>query len=173
MRSSSDANALPNQLRQTLRSLDPELAIDKVRFMNQIADASVATHRFALFLVGLFAELAVISSTIGMYGVISFSVNQRMSEFGLRLSLGAKSKDLLLLIAGQGLRLFVFGAAIGLVGATAMTKLLGNLLYEVSRTDAVTFVAVPVVGLTTTLLACYAPARRAMSADPMLSLRSE
>ena len=130
------------------------------------------TQRFALFLVGLFAALALLLATIGMYGVISYSVNQRMREFGMRMALGARPWDLMRMIVGQGLRLSVVGAAIGLVCAAGLSRLLGSLLYGVSGTDPVTFAAVALLALVTTTLACYLPARRASAADPMHSLRA-
>src|ERR1700687_4846876 len=105
IRSDSDPAVVANQLRVTLRRLDPGLAIADLRFMNQVADASVSRQRFALFLVGLFAVLALVLATIGMYGVISYSVNQRMHEFGIRMALGARPRDLMRLIVGQGVKL--------------------------------------------------------------------
>lgn len=173
MRSSSDPALLTNQFRLAVRQLDPELAISDVRLMNQIADTALSGQRFSLFLVGLFALLALVLATFGMYGVISYSVSQRMHEFGLRMALGAKPRDLLRLILGQGLTLSIIGAAIGLLCAAGLTRFLGSLLYGVKATDPITFAAVAVLALATTTLACYLPARRAASADPMHSLRSE
>ena len=141
--------------------------------MNDVADAAVASHRFALFLVGLFAALALVLATIGIYGVISYSVNQRMQEFGMRMALGARPWDLMRMILGQGLRLSVLGTAIGLVGAAGLTRLLGSLLYGVGGRDPVTFAGVALLALGTTAFACYLPARRAADADPMRSLRAE
>jgi predicted permease len=173
VRSSSDPALLTNQFRLAVRQIDPELAVADVRLMNQIAGAAFSTQRFSLFLIGLFALLALVLATFGMYGVISYSVNQRMHEFGLRIALGARPWDLLRLILGQGLTLSIAGAAIGLVCAAGLTRLLGSLLYGVKATDPVTFAAVALLALGTTTLACYLPARRAASADPMHSLRSE
>jgi len=173
MRSSSDPVLLTNQFRLAVRQLDPELAIADLRLMNQIADAALSGQRFSLFLVGLFALLALALATFGMYGVISYSVNQRMHEFGLRMALGARPWDLLRMILRQGLTLSLAGAAIGLVCAAGLTRLLGSLLYGVKATDPITFSAVALLALATTTLACYLPARRAASADPMQSLRSE
>ncbi len=173
MRSSSDPALLTNQFRLAVRQLDPELAIADLRTMNQITDSALSTQRFSLFLFGLFALLALALATFGMYGVISYSVSQRMHEFGLRMALGARPWDLLRMILGQGLMLSVAGAAIGLLCAAGLTRLLGSLLYGVKATDPVTFAAVALLALVTTTLACYLPARRAASADPMHSLRSE
>ena len=173
MRSSSDPATLANQFRLAVRQLDPELAVADLRTMNQISGTALSTQRFSLFLVGLFALLALVLATFGMYGVISYSVNQRMHEFGLRMALGARPSDLLRLILGQGLALSIAGAAAGLICAAGLTKLLGSLLYGVSPTDPLTFSAVAVLALATTTLASYLPARRAADADPMHSLRAE
>jgi ABC-type antimicrobial peptide transport system permease subunit len=173
VRSNSDPAAMATQLRLALRQLDPGLAIADLRLMNQIADASVSSQRFTLFLIGLFAILALVLATIGMYGVISYSVSRRMPEFGMRIALGARPWDLLRLIVGQGLTLSLLGAAIGLLCAAAFTRLLGSLLYGVSAIDPVTFAAVALLALATTTLACYFPGSRATKADPMTSLRSE
>ena len=173
LNSNAGNSVLISQLRQAVRGLDPDLAIDEVRFMNQITDASVANHRFALFLVGLFAGLALILATIGMYGVISYNVNQRMSEFGIRMALGAKPRNLIGLVVGQGMKLGVVGAVVGLLLAAGLSRLLGSLLYEVGGRDPITFATVGLIVLATTAVACYVPARRAAGVDPMRSLGSE
>jgi predicted permease len=173
IRSSMDPALLANQFRLAVRQLDPELAVSDLRTMSQISSTALSTQRFSLFLVGLFALLALVLATFGMYGVISYSVNQRMHEFGLRMALGARPSDLLRLILGQGLQLSILGAAAGLLCAAALTKVLGSLLYGVSATDPVTFSGVALLALATTTLACYLPARRAAAADPMHSLRAE
>ncbi|MGA3186905.1 MAG: ABC transporter permease [Bryobacteraceae bacterium] len=173
VRSSSDPVLLANQFRQAVRQQDPELAVADLRLMNQIAGSALSTQRFSLFLIGLFALLALVLATFGMYGVISYSVNQRMHEFGLRMALGARPWDLLRLILSQGLTLSIIGAATGLLCAAGLTKLLGTLLYGVSATDPLTFAAVGLLALATTTLASYLPARRAADADPMQSLRAE
>jgi predicted permease len=173
IRSNSDPAVLASQLRLALRQLDSGLAIADLRMLNQIADSSVSSQRFTLFLIGLFAALALVLATIGMYGVISYSVSQRMPEFGMRIALGAQPWDLLRLIVGQGLTLSVVGAAIGLLCAAAFARLLGSLLYGVSAIDPITFTSVAALALATTTLASYIPANRATKADPMTSLRSE
>ncbi len=173
VRFNSNPALMATQLRLAVRQLDPGLAIADLRTMNQITDAAVSTQRFTLFLIGLFAALALVLATIGMYGVISYSVSQRMPEFGMRIALGARPWDLLRLVVGQGLTLSVLGAAIGLLCAAAFARLLSSLLYGVSALDPITFAAVAILALATTTLACYFPATRATKADPMTSLRSE
>jgi putative ABC transport system permease protein len=108
-----------------------------------------------------------------MYGVISYSVTQRMHEFGMRMALGARPWDVMRMVLGQGMRLSIAGAAVGLVGAAVFARLLGNLLYGVSGADPLTFLAVAGLAVATAGLACYVPARRATGADPMGSLRAE
>jgi predicted permease len=170
IRFNSSEALLATQLRVAVRQIDSGLAIADLRLMNQIADSSVSRQRFALFLIGLFAALALMLASIGMYGVISYSVSQRMPEFGMRIALGARPWDLLRLIVGQGLTLSILGAAIGLLCAAAFTRLLGSLLYGVSALDPVTFSAVALLALITTTLASYIPANRATKADPMTSI---
>jgi putative ABC transport system permease protein len=144
-----------------------------MRVMNQVVDAAVSTQRFALFLVGLFAALALVLATIGLYGVVSYSVNQRMREFSLRVALGASPAALMRMIVAQGLRLSLTGTVIGLIGAALLVRVLGSLLYDVSATDPLTFGIVALLAIITTACACYLPARRATHADPMDSLRAD
>lgn len=122
---------MTRQLREAVARLDPELAVSDFRFMTRVAEESVATQRFVLFLVGLFAGIALILAAIGIYGVISYSVSRRMPEFGMRMALGATRSDLMRLILGQSTRLSLAGAAAGLVCAALSAQLLESLLYEV------------------------------------------
>jgi predicted permease len=161
------------RLRQAVRQLDSDLAVSDLRFMDQIADAAFSSHRFALFLVALFALLALALATFGMYGVISYSVNRRMSEFGLRMALGARPWDLQRMIVGQGLALSALGAAIGLAAAMALGRVLSSLLFGVRASDPITLFAVALLAIATAAVACALPARRATGADPLRSLRSE
>ncbi len=173
LRANADPVSLTSALRSAVRRIDPGLAVSDIRSMAQIADASVAQQKFSLFLVGLFAALALVLATIGMYGVISYAVSQRMHEFGMRMALGARPWDLMRMILSQGLRLSLIGAAAGLIAAAGVAKLLGSLLYGVKGTDPITFGAVAILALTTTAVACFLPARRATSANPIRLLRSE
>jgi predicted permease len=173
VRSTSPPAVASAQLRQAVRQLNPDLAIADLRFMDQIADAAFSSQRFALFLVALFAALALVLATFGMCGVISYSVNQRMGEFGLRMALGARPWDLMRLIVGRGLALAAVGAALGIACALALGRLLANLLYGVRAADPVTLAAVALLELITATIACVLPARRATGADPLRSLRSE
>jgi len=173
LRAIADPKPLANQLRGAVRALDPGLAVADVRLLDDVAGSAFSTPRFALFLVGLFAALALALAATGIYGVIAYTVSQRMHEFGMRIALGAGRGDVLRLVLGQGVKLAAIGTAVGLVGGAALSQLLGNLLYGVKRVDPATFAAVAAVALTVAVVACYVPALRATGADPMQSLRSE
>jgi putative ABC transport system permease protein len=173
VRSGGAEAAAVTQLRQAVRSLDSGLAVAEIRWMRQITDASVSGERFALFLVGLFAALALALASIGVYGVTSYSVSQRLPEFGMRMALGARPADLMRMILSHGVKLAAAGSAAGLVGAIVLTRLLGNLLYGVGGTDPATYAAVALLAPASAALACWIPARRATAADPMSTLRAE
>jgi predicted permease len=173
LRSDSSTARLANELRREVHQLDPTLAVADLRLMDQIADAGVATARFAFFLVGLFAALAIILAAIGIYGVMSYSVSQRIHEFGLRVALGAQRKDVLRLVVSQAAKLTLVGAVVGVTGALAFSRVLKHLIYGVSAADPLTFAAVFVAVVVVGLVACYVPARRATAADPMKALRAE
>lgn len=173
IRSDSTPVLLVNAIRSAVRDLDPALAVANVRLMDQIADASVSAPRFTLFLVALFAALAITLAGIGTYGVISYSVNQRTQEFGVRVALGARPWDVLRLVFGQGLKLALIGVGLGIAGALVLARLLRTMLYQVSAADPLTFCAIAIFALAIATLACYLPARRATRADAMVALRAE
>jgi predicted permease len=173
LRAIGDPRVLADELRDRVKLLDPSLAVANVRLMDQIADASIATPRFAFSLVGLFAGLAIALAAIGTYGVISYSVSQRLPEFGLRLALGAPPRDVLRMVLAQAVRLALSGAALGLVVALMLARVLRSMMYDVSPADPLTFVSVVFMVIVIALLACYLPARRAARANPMTALRAE
>jgi ABC-type antimicrobial peptide transport system permease subunit len=173
IRTQSDPRQAADALGDAVHRLDPELAVADAKLMNQVADASISTPRFTFALVGLFAGLAILLAGIGAYGVIAYTVTQRTSEFGLRVALGAQRGDLLRMVLAQSARLAVPGIILGLVLALSLGHVLQALLYGVRPADPLILAAVTVLVLIVSLLASYAPARRAALADPMTSLRAE
>ena len=173
VRADSDPRQLADGLRNQVRLLDPSLAVADIRLMDLVADESIATPRFAFFLVGLFAGLAIVLAGIGTYGVISYSVSQRIPEFGLRLALGAPPGNVLRMVLAQAVRLAVGGAIIGLVIALTMARVLRSLIYNVSPADPMTFISVAILVIAIAMLACYLPALRAARANPMVALRND
>jgi predicted permease len=173
LRTSSDPRSLADALRDQVKKLDPSLAIADVRLMDKVADESIATPRFAFLLVGLFAGLAIVLAGIGTYGVISYSVSQRIPEFGLRLALGAPPINLLRMVLVQAAKLAVSGAIIGLTIALTLARVLRSLIYNVSPADPMTFISVAILVIAIAMLACYLPARRAAKASPMIALRAD
>jgi predicted permease len=147
-----------------------------VETMQQIVSESMSSQRFPMILLGTFAGLALLLAAVGIYGVISYSVAQRIHEFGIRVALGADKRDVLRMVMGQGLALALAGLAIGVVAALILTRVLSSfslLLYGVGASDPLTFIIVSVLLILPAILACYIPARRAMKVDPMVALRYE
>jgi putative ABC transport system permease protein len=144
--------------------------------MQEIVSSSMSPQRFPMVLIGTFAGLALVLASVGIYGVISYSVAQRAHEVGIRMALGAKRLDVFRMVIGQGLWLTVTGLTIGAVAALAGARLLSSfsgLLYGVGANDPLTLIAVSVVLIAVAALACYVPARRASAVDPMVALRHE
>jgi putative ABC transport system permease protein len=159
--------------RQQVHSLDPEQPIYDVRTLTELRDRSLAPQWLNLTLLGSFAAVAMLLSVIGLYGVISYAVTQRTHEIGIRMALGARSRNVLMLVLVQGLKLVVIGIVIGLVASFVLTRLMRTLLYGVSATDPTTFVVIACLLIFVALLACWIPARRATKVDPMNALRYE
>jgi putative ABC transport system permease protein len=141
--------------------------------MDQVISDSLASRRLILWLLGLFAGIALILSAAGLYGVISYLVAQRTREIGMRMALGAQTRDVLRLVMGQGAGLTAAGIVLGLLGALAATRVLENLLYGVSARDPLTFASIAALLALVALAATWLPARRASQVDPIVAIRSE
>jgi putative ABC transport system permease protein len=153
--------------------MDRELPVFGAKTMDEYLAASVAAPRFNTTLLTIFAAVALVLTIVGLYGVMSYSVAQRTNEIGIRMALGAQTRDVLRLIVKQGFKLVLVGLAIGLLGAFPLMRLIASLLFGVTTKDPLTFVAVAGLLAVVALVACYLPARRASRVDPMVSLRYE
>jgi predicted permease len=173
VRTPMDPTSIAGAMRAEIRRLDPELPLPRFRSMDEIVSASVAQRRFQLTLVLLFAAIALGLASLGIYGVVSYSVAQRRGELGIRMALGATGSDLRGLVLRQGLAPVVIGLAAGLAGALALGRVLSGLLFGVSSTDPLTMSVVAAVLLIVAAAACYVPALRATRSDPLVALRYE
>ena len=165
--------ALAPLIRRELQMLDPDVPMADIRPMADYLDDAVAQTRFTLTLISVFAAMALVLASIGLYGVISYSVRQRTREIGVRMAFGADEKNIVRLVVGRGFALGMAGVAFGIVAAFASTRTVASLLYGVSAIDPVTFLGIPTALLAVTVLASYLPARRAMRVDPVEALRDE
>jgi putative ABC transport system permease protein len=153
--------------------MDPDMPTYSSKTIEEYLDGTLSVPRFNTVLLALFAGLAMVLTAVGLYGVISYTVAQRTHEIGIRMALGAKPKDMLRLIIGQGMKLGVIGVAIGFAIAMGLTHFLSSMLFGITATDPVSFGAVILMLLVVVVMACYVPARRAMRVDPMIALRHE
>ena len=173
LRTAGPPLSLASTVEREVHQLDPDQPLADVRSMEALVDQSIAGSRFNAVLLGGFAAIAFVLAAVGIYGVVSYDVSERIHEIGLRMALGAHRRDVLRLVIGQGARLAAFGIAAGLSAAVALTRLMATMLYGVKATDAYTFAAISVLLGAVALFACYLPARRATALDPLTALRHE
>jgi putative ABC transport system permease protein len=174
-RTSGDATALGAAIRNEIRNLEPDTAILNVRTMDEMIAETPASfmRRFPALLISIFAGVALLLASLGIYGVISYSVSQQTHFIGVRMALGASPATILKMVLKEGLVLALLGVGIGVLAALGLMRLLSSLLFEVSTTDAGTFAFVTGLLFLVALLACYVPARRATKIDPLIALRNE
>jgi predicted permease len=173
LRSAGSPLGTVGAVREAIVKLNSQNVMYEARTMEAIIAESLAARRFSMILLGVFATLALLLSSIGIYGVISYVVGQRTREIGIRIALGAQRSTVLWLILGEGMKMAMTGVVVGIVAAAGLTRLMSQLIYGVSAVDPVTFAGVIIVLTTVAFAACYVPARRAMRVDPMVALRYE
>ena len=173
LRTAGDPSSLAAAARRTVRSLDPLLAITGIRTMPEMIDLSVAGPRFTMLLLGVFGAVALTLAAVGIYGIMSHAVKRRTREIGIRMAIGARPRDVLRLVVGQGMTLAAFGLVVGVAVALAATRLMTRLLYGVSATDPLTFVGIVLLLAAVAFVASWLPARRAVATDPTMALRAD
>lgn len=173
VRTHTEPTTLMLSLRKVVADVDPNVPVSNMKTPEQVVSASVATPRFTMWLLVTFALLALVLGAVGVYGVITYTVSRRRHEIGVRMAFGAQQNDILKMIIWQSLALTLVGIVVGSAAALGVTRVLRNLLYEVSPVDPVAFVVVPVLLTTVTVVASYFPARRATRIDPLVALRSD
>ena len=165
--------ALVESIRRVVQSQHGQNVIFDAQTMNAVIADSLARRRFMMTLLNVFAGVALLLASVGLYGVISYLVGQRTHEIGIRLALGAQRTDIMRLVLNQGMKMALGGVAVGLVAAAGLTRLLAGMLHGVSATDPLTFAVIVLLLVGVALLACFIPARRAMRVDALTALRYE
>jgi predicted permease len=173
LKTTVDPLTLASPARETVRQIDPQLAITSIRSMEQLLDFSVAQQRFMMLLLSVFGAVALTLAAVGIYGIMSYAVKRRTREIGIRLALGGAPRDVLLLVVGQGMRLAGAGLAVGMLAAMATTGLMADLLFRIGPRDPVTYIAIGLILTSVALFASWVPARKAVRTDPTAALRTD
>jgi len=173
IRTAQNPSSIAVALTEAVHGVDPEVVLLNVRTMDDLVSASLSPQRFTMLLLAVFAGLALLLATIGIYSAISYSVSRRTHEIGIRISLGASPADVLLLVLRQGMMLTAMGLVIGIITALVFSRLMATVVYDVKPSDPLTFVAVALLLACVAVVACYIPARRAMRLDAVVALRHE
>jgi putative ABC transport system permease protein len=170
-RTGSDPLRLAPAIRSQVLAVDRDQPISNIATMDQIVEASMGSRRLTMLLLGLFAAVALLLATVGIYGAIAFSGVQRTHELGIRRALGAQNRDIMRLMLGQGLTLALIGSALGIGGALVLTRIMRGLLFHISPADPATYIGIALLWVVVALAASYIPARRAARIDPSHALR--
>jgi predicted permease len=173
LRTQGDPTAIMGQVRETVKEIDPRQVVYNVQTMDDVVATSYAARRLTMILLAVFATLALVLACVGIYGVISYFVGQRTQEIGIRMALGAQRGDILYLVLGEGTKMALVGAAVGILTSLLLTRLMARQLFGVKAHDPLTYAGVVAVLMLVAIVACYIPARRAAKVDPMKSLRRE
>ena len=173
VRTSGDPHLLAPAIREQILAVDPNQPTYDVKTMEERLALTLEARRFAVVLLSIFGALALLLASIGLYGVLAFAVSQRTREIGIHIALGARARDVLVMVITQGMSLVLVGIGFGMLGAYALTRTIQTLLFETAPTDSVTFITVPLLLAAVAFLACYLPARRATKVDPLEALRYE
>jgi putative ABC transport system permease protein len=173
IRTATDPTSLIGPIRDRLKGLDPDMQVAGFMTMDGHMGRQLVRPRFNMLLVGIFASVALILASIGIYGVVSYSVAMRSREMGIRMALGARGLDIIRSVVGGGLAPTALGVVIGLVGAFGVTRLLASMLVGVAPTDALTFATIPALLVLVAAFACFLPARRAARVEASVTLREE
>ena len=171
MRTDGSPAAMAPVIRKLVAGMEPKAPISEVQTMDAVVSGATAEPRFYLLLLGAFAAVALTLATVGIYGVMSYSVSRRTQEMGIRMALGARPRDVIKLVVGQGALLALLGVGVGVMAALAATGMMARLLYGTAPADPFTFAAVVALLIVVALLGSYMPARRATKVDPMVALR--
>ena len=156
-----------------LPHLDPNVPVSGVRSMVQVVERSTSVRRLNVMLFSAFGLIGLLLVAVGVYGVMAYTVAQRTRELGVRMALGAGSREVMRLVIGQGMVLSLVGVGVGVAGALALSRVLANMLFGIGTHDLTTFIAIPILLTAVALVACYFPARRATRVDPVVALRAE
>jgi ABC-type antimicrobial peptide transport system permease subunit len=164
---------LGEAIRREVKAVDPGVPVFGIRTMDDVVAKNLAARRFALELLGVFAGVAFLLASIGIYGVMANTFSRRIGEIGLRMALGAQRSDILKTVLREGAAIVVFGVAAGLIGSAMLTQFLRTLLFDIKPTDPLTFGVITALLSAVALLACFIPAQRAIRIDPLVALRHE
>ena len=173
VRTTGDPLLMARPVREAIHTVDKDMPLSNVKSMDDLLESSLGQRRLSMILLGAFSAIALLLASIGIYGVLAYSVTQRSRELGIRMALGAARGRVLRLVIGQGMALATVGIAIGLAGAFALTRFLASQLYSITPTDPATFVGVSLLLATIALVATLMPALRATRVDPVVALREE